>query len=195
MYNTIPLHPLPFCGMQPAMNDQPIWTDLFLRQLRGHGLVNTAATAAGVTKRAIDRLRLNDAEFDYACECAIEAAADELELEARRRAVDGIEKGVWYQGEEVGTELHYSDGLLTTLLKAKRADEFAERKQITGAGGKPLTVVVRSFGDPDAPPPAADTRPVIEGQFITLPGSVSAFDAALRAGNRPETLADVFDMV
>ena len=116
----------------------PPWIDLFLRQLKSHGLINTAATTAGVSRRTVDRLRENSAEFDYAVEDALEAAADELELEARRRAVEGVDKGVWYQGENVGTETVYSDALLTTLLKAKRADEFAERKQITGAGGAPL---------------------------------------------------------
>ena len=161
------------------MNDEAPWIDLFLRQLRGHGLINTAAATAGVTKRTIDRLRESDAEFDYAVESALEAAADELEIEARRRAVDGTEKGIYYQGDRVGEEVVYSDQLLTTLLKAKRADEFAERKQITGAGGTPLTVVVRTFGE--APPD--DTRPVIEGQFVTIPGPAAV------------DLAEVLDMV
>lgn len=166
-------------------DDLPIWTDLFLRQLRSHGLVNSAATTAGVTKRTVDRLRESSAEFDYAVETALEEAADELELEARRRAVEGVEKGVWYQGEEVGTELQFSDSLLTTLLKAKRADEFAERKQITGAGGTPLTVVVRTFGDaPDAA--GADTRQIVDAEYTQLPAPGLSPDLAL---------AEVLDMV
>jgi hypothetical protein len=163
--------------------DEAPWIDLFLRQLRRHGLINAAATTAGVTKRTVDRLRESDAEFDYAVESALEAAADELEIEARRRAVEGVDKGVYYQGAHVASETQYSDALLTTLLKAKRADEFAERKQITGAGGTPLTVVVRTFGEPDAQQPFPNTRPVIEGQFVTIPGP-AALD-----------LADVLDMV
>lgn len=159
--------------------DEAPWIDLFLRQLRGHGLINAAATTAGVTARTVNRLREADAEFDYAVESALEAAADELELEARRRAVDGVDKGIYYQGERVGDEVIYSDTLLTTLLKAKRADEFAERKQITGANGTPLTVVVRTFGEPEPD----DTRNVIEGSFVTLPPPAAV------------DLAEVLDMV
>lgn len=173
-------------------DDLPIWTDLFLRALRSHGLVNSAATTAGVTKRTVDRLREKSAEFDYAVETALEEAADELELEARRRAVEGVEKGVWYQGEEVGTELQYSDTLLTTLLKAKRADEFAERKQITGAGGTPLTVVVRTFGEssgsttaPNGADAGEDTR-ILDAEYTQLPAPGLSPDLAL---------AEVLDMV
>lgn len=147
------------------MTTEP-WLNLFLAHLREHGLINTAATAAGVTRRRVDRERETNAEFEYAMDDALEAAADVLELEARRRAVEGIDKGIYYMGDEVATEKVYSDGLLTTLLKAKRADEFAERKQISGPNGKPLTVVVRSFGPAPAQPEPA---PYIEGQFTPLP--------------------------
>ena len=168
-------------------DDLPIWTDLFLRALRSHGLVNSAATTAGVTKRTVDRLRESSAEFDYAVETALEEAADELELEARRRAVEGVEKGVWYQGEEVGTELQFSDTLLTTLLKAKRADEFAERKQITGAGGTPLTVVVRTFGEsPDAAGANPQSAQIVDAEYTQLPAPGLSPDLAL---------AEVLDMV
>ena len=157
------------------------WIDLFLRELRVHGLINTAATAAGVTRRRVDRERETNAEFEYAMDDALEESADALELEARRRAVEGVEKGVYFQGTLITTEQVYSDGLLTTLLKAKRADEFAERKQITGAGGKPLTVVVRSFGPADAKPP-------IDGE-VTRVEPIGLGQQAL-----PD-LADIYDLV
>ena len=179
----------------------PPWIDLFLRQLKSHGLINTAATTAGVSRRTVDRLRENSAEFDYAVEDALEAAADELELEARRRAVEGVDKGVWYQGENVGTETVYSDALLTTLLKAKRADEFAERKQITGAGGAPLTVVVRSFGDAPPQQPAVSTSGSSNRAVASAtgedPGIVDAEYVQLSGPGLPPdlALADVLDMV
>ena len=183
----------------------PPWIDLFLRQLKSHGLINTAATTAGVSRRTVDRLREASAEFDYAVEDALEAAADELEMEARRRAVEGVEKGVWYQGQEVGTEVQYSDQLLTTLLKAKRADEFAERKQITGAGGAPLTVVVRSFGDSSAQQTAPqETAVSTSGSSSRAVASATGEAAIVDAeyvqlsgpGLPPDlALADVLDMV
>ena len=187
----------------------PPWIDLFLRQLKSHGLINTAATTAGVSRRTVDRLREASAEFDYAVEDALEAAADELEMEARRRAVEGVEKGVYYKGDRVDTEVQYSDQLLTTLLKAKRADEFAERKQITGAGGAPLTVVVRSFGDssaqqiaPQEPTVSSSSRAVasatgeaaiVDAEFRLLPSGSAASGSA--APSADLALADVLDMV
>jgi hypothetical protein len=38
---------------------------------------------------------------------------------AVKRAVDGVEKAVWYKGSIAGYETEYSDSLLTTLLKGK----------------------------------------------------------------------------
>ena len=191
----------PHAHHQDHTEDEPAWVDLFLHQLRRHGLINAAATTAGVTKRTVDRLRERSAEFDYAVETALEEAADVLELEARRRAVEGVEKGVYYQGDEVAREVVYSDQLLTTLLKAKRADEFAERKQITGAGGKPITVVIRAFGETsDAQQPQStlladasatgvdpESREPITVEFREV-GTPSPVSPAL-------TLADVLDMV
>lgn len=42
-----------------------------------------------------------------------------LEHAAMKRAVEGVEKEVYYQGEVVGSETVYSDGLLTTLMKGR----------------------------------------------------------------------------
>lgn len=172
------------------MDTTDLWMDIFLRELRVHGLINTAATTAGVTRRRVEREAEKNPEFEYAMESALEAAADTLELEARRRAVEGVVKGVYYQGDRVDEETVYSDTLLTTLLKAKRADEFAERKQITGAGGKPLTVVVRSFG------PSPSGNPPVDGEFTRVePATIEP--AVL--GHAPQCssteLADIYDLV
>jgi hypothetical protein len=42
-----------------------------------------------------------------------------LQSAAIKRAVHGVEKGVYFKGERVDTEIQYSDGLLTTLLKGR----------------------------------------------------------------------------
>lgn len=51
-----------------------------------------------------------------------------LESEAIRRAVVGDAKGVYYKGEQVGTEYVKSDGLLTKLLEA-RVPEYRKGEQ------------------------------------------------------------------
>lgn len=57
-------------------------------------------------------------------------AADRLEQEAIRRAVDGTNKPVFFQGEIVGFEKEYSDTLLVLLLKAHKPDKYRERSDV-----------------------------------------------------------------
>lgn len=57
------------------------------------------------------------------------AAADYLEAEARRRAVTGTLKPVFYQGMECGTIREYSDTLLIFLLKGALPEKYSERFQ------------------------------------------------------------------
>lgn len=47
-----------------------------------------------------------------------------LEDEAYRRAVRGTLKGVYYKGKLIARELEYSDGLLTTLLRANCPERY-----------------------------------------------------------------------
>ena len=55
------------------------------------GIVSLSAGAVGVTKQSAYLWRAEDPEFEAQWDDAIEAAADVLEAEARRRAVEGIE--------------------------------------------------------------------------------------------------------
>ncbi|MFA6358572.1 MAG: hypothetical protein WCY09_07955 [Candidatus Omnitrophota bacterium] len=80
---------------------------------------------------------------------ATDEAGDIMEAEARRRAVDGVEKPVFGslgQGQgsgEVGRVQEYSDTLLIFLLKGARPEKFRERSstEISGPGGKPLETI------------------------------------------------------
>lgn len=75
------------------------------------------------------------------CECfaqAEEEAADRLEAEARRRAVDGVEEPVFQGGKQVGTIRKYSDNLLMFLAKGARPQKFKDRHEHTGANNGPI---------------------------------------------------------
>jgi len=67
-------------------------------------------------------------------------AADLLEEEARRRAVEGVETDIISRvtGERLGTETKYSDTLLIFLLKGNKPEKFKERSELSGPGGTPL---------------------------------------------------------
>lgn len=99
--------------------------------------IGAAADAAGITRVTLIKWRKDDQEFGRLCDDAIERGIDILEDEAFRRGVEGVEKGVWHQGELVGTETVYSDGLLTLMLRAKRA-LYRDKQEISGPNGGPI---------------------------------------------------------
>jgi hypothetical protein len=115
-----------------------LWTDAFLAHLAETGILSDAAAAAGVNRTTVFRRRQDDAEFAKQVEEAIDMAADKLEAEARRRALEGVEEPVYQGGQLVGTKTVYSDSLLALLLKGRRKKVFAERVEQTGADGGPI---------------------------------------------------------
>ena len=81
----------------------------------------------------------------------------------------GVEKSIFYKGEECGVETVYSDSLAALFLKAKRRGQFGDKTELSGPGGTPLTVNVRSFPLPDAPAGHALDAPL---EAILLPAGV-----------------------
>ncbi len=86
--------------------------------------------------------RKGDEAFATAWDEALDAGTDALEDEAVRRAHEGVEEPVFYQGEEVARVRKYSDNLLMFLLKGRRPERFRERTEISGPGGGPVRVVL-----------------------------------------------------
>lgn len=107
-----------------------LWEKAFLAQLRLTGVVTTACNVAKIGRVTVYEHRQNDPEFARAWDEAREMAADRLEQEAIRRAVDGTNKPVFFQGEIVGFEKEYSDTLLVLLLKAHKPDKYRERSDV-----------------------------------------------------------------
>lgn len=98
---------------------------LFLSFFRKNGNISKAARDANIDRRThYDWLESEG--YKKAFEDAREEAADYLEEEAWRRAVEGVDEPVWYQGMEVGAVRRYSDTLLIVLLKARRPKDFKE---------------------------------------------------------------------
>ena len=119
-------------------NRQHLWTDAFLAALSECGILSQASELAGIDRVSVWRRRQDDAEFAAACDRAIEMAADKLEAEARRRAIDGWEEPVYQGGQLIGSKTVYSDSLLALLLKGRRKSVFADRTELTGANGGPV---------------------------------------------------------
>jgi hypothetical protein len=119
-------------------NLRHLWTDAFLAHLAETGILTDAAEAAGVDRTNVWRRRQDDPEFARQVDEAIDMAADKLEREARRRALEGVVEPVYQGGLLIGTKTVYSDSLLALLLKGRRKKVFAERIEQTGADGGPM---------------------------------------------------------
>lgn len=83
--------------------------------------------------------------FKQEVEDAIEEYHATIQMEMHRRAVEGVDKGIYYNGERVATEKVYSDNLL-----AKMADthlpEYKEAKQKESNRGNTINVqIIKDF--------------------------------------------------
>lgn len=96
----------------------------FLDQLALNGNVGQAADLIGCGRQTVYDWRNADPEFKKKWEEAIERAVDRLEQEAWRRAVEGVDEPVYYQGEAVDFKKTYSDKLMELMLKAHRPQKY-----------------------------------------------------------------------
>ena len=96
--------------------------DKFLAHFREHGLLHLAAKAANVTTETVRNHRKDDPEFSEAYDTALEEFRDELEQEAYRRAVQGVEEDHYFKGDHTHTTVKYSDRLMELLLKRHRPE-------------------------------------------------------------------------
>jgi hypothetical protein len=99
----------------------------FLEALCETSNVTRAAALSGTSRTRVYELRNRDPAFAAAWEDAEEVAADRLEDEARRRAVEGVPEPLVSAGKLVRDDdgqpiiiRRYSDNLLLALIKARR---------------------------------------------------------------------------
>lgn len=117
-----------------------VWEAAFLRVLARRGNVSDACKQADIERRTAYARREVYPEFAQLWDEAIKQASDSLEEEAWRRATAGVDKPIFYKGEQIGTVTEFSDALLMFLLKGNKPEKFKERTDIT-SGDKPLAPV------------------------------------------------------
>jgi hypothetical protein len=130
---------------------RPRWEGAFLAALRDSGNVRLACSRTGIARRTAYDLRDRHEDFAAAWDDALEDACDLLEAEARRRAHDGVDEPVVYQGKLCGTWIDaegkpvtegtegatlipltvkkYSDPVLLALLRAHRPEKYRDSVQ------------------------------------------------------------------
>ena len=142
---------------------------IFLDKLSDCGNVRRAADEAGVSPRLLYWHRKQSPEFAEAWQEALtEAIESVLEPEALRRAVEGVQKPVYQQGELVGHVREYSDTLLIFLLKAARPDKYRDnaRKEDRQDISDLLKAVLLELADRHTLP-----APAQEAEWAPLPPS------------------------
>jgi hypothetical protein len=109
------------------VNLTPARQQRFIKALSKTGNVTKAAALARASRTRIYERRRVDPVFAAAWEDAEEVAADRLEDEARRRAVEGVPEPLVSAGKLVRDDdgqpiiiRRYSDNLLLALIKARR---------------------------------------------------------------------------
>ena len=104
----------------------------FLEGLRSTGgNISKACQLAVIGRQTVYEWRSADAEFAQRWDETLESAIESLEEEARRRAFEGTDEPVFYQGEVCGAVRKYSDTLLIFLLKAHKPERYRENIKIS----------------------------------------------------------------
>lgn len=113
----------------------------FLNKFCDLANITKSATATRIGRRTVYDWLENDKDFKVKFKKARKVAIGVLEDEAHRRAVEGIDKAIFYKGKKVKAKVkEYSDTLLIVLLKANAPKKYRERiqSQLTGPDGGPI---------------------------------------------------------
>lgn len=122
------------------------WEDKFFAAFAETGIVLRACKAAQVSRSTVYLHRDKDEAFAERWREAEEESADAAESEAWRRGVEGIDKPVFYKGEQVSVMREYSDRMLELVLKARRPDRFRDNHKHE-IGGEATVHFVLSPGE------------------------------------------------
>lgn len=119
----------------------------FLAALAQGYTITAACAKIGFTRPCVYGYRKDDPQFAAEWDDAYERGSDYIEDEARRRAVEGVTKPVFYQGVVCGEVQEYSDTLMIAMLKARKPEKFRERFDHNVTGN--IVVETVNFAKPD----------------------------------------------
>lgn len=150
--------------------------ETFLSALSTSANVTLSAAQAGVSRAVAYKRRSKDPEFAKLWDEAVEEALDLLEAEVQRRAFQGVDEPVYYQGEVKGHVKKYSDTLAMFLLRAYRPQKFGQGPvnrmsfNLTASSGNVQAQLKADIDDYSQLRSAAnDVRQIIEGECEPVP--------------------------
>jgi hypothetical protein len=101
--------------------------DRFLQCFEETGNISKSAEIAGINRRDHYDWLKNDEKYVDAFAKSAQIAGDSLEAEGFKRALEGWEEPVFYQGEQTATIRKFSDTLLIFLLKGAKPNKYSDR--------------------------------------------------------------------
>lgn len=159
-------------GRKRGPRKPPAWEAKFLAALSDTGNILYSCRIAEVGRQTVYDAKNRDEAFAELWDDALDEAADAMEIEARRRAVQGIKKTVYVRsGTDPKTKIPvyekqdvrlYSDNLLMFMLKGARPEKYRDGFDFkaalavlaaSAAGGEP-----GAEGDPGGERPARGRR-------------------------------------
>jgi hypothetical protein len=111
----------------------------FLKAYARCGVITRAAVMAKCDRNSHYQWMRVDPEYPARFEQAHKEACDVLVEEARRRAVEGCTKTIYYQGKKCGAMKEFSDTLLIFLMKGAMPETYRERFEHSGSVDHNLT--------------------------------------------------------
>lgn len=114
----------------------------FLAHLGETASVAGAAARAEVQRSTLYQLRKHDPAFAARWDEARQLGVERLEDEAMQRTLDGVQKPVFYAGQQIASVQQFNDRLLQFLLKAHKPETY-DRPRPTAAAPLPFDLVAR----------------------------------------------------
>ena len=166
----------------------------FLKALADTGSVSAAVAVAGTSRSRVYELRKADPAFAADWDEAEEIAADRLEDEARRRAVEGVPEPLVSAGKIVRDDdghpiaiRRYSDALLLALLRSHRPPrrekplrfQLPVLQSAADAAGAMAAITAGVAAGEVTPGEAAELSKLVQAYVAAI--EASEFDRRLRA--------------
>src|SRR5262245_14799001 len=136
----------------------------FLAAYERLGNATAVAEETGISRYTHKEWLKKSETYRQAFQEADDAATEVLEKEAIRRAVEGNEEPVYYNGQKVGTVRKYSDVLLIFLLKSKRPEVYRERYDARLTANLNVQSAVKVVHEYHDSPPTIDVTAAQEPQ-------------------------------
>lgn len=154
---------------------------VFLAELTRHGNVTEACRTIKVGRTMPYEWSAKDPVFKAAMEQAQEASIDALELEARRRAEEGVEEPVYQGGRLVGTKRVYSDRLIEFLLGGLRPEKYRPANAAFARGEIGQVTFTLDFGFAKTPALTEQGPPALESGVTEASASADDLEAGAPA--------------